>query len=92
MTAADGIAWRRDPDLPYQRLVEDTIVVDPQRREVHLLSETATRVWELLTSPRSIDEIVSVLVGEYEAPPEVVRPSIERLVQHLVSKGILLSA
>jgi hypothetical protein len=91
MTAAGEVSWRRDPDLPHQTLDEDTIVVDPHRREVHLLNETATRVWELLASPHSIDEIVSVLVAEYEAPADVVRSSTEQLVQDLGSKGILLS-
>ena len=47
MTTISGAAWRRDPGLPHQRLEEDTIVVDPRRREVHLLNETVTRVWEL---------------------------------------------
>ena len=90
MTAASGAAWRRDPDLPHQRLDEDTVVVDPRRREVHLLNETASRVWELLASPRSIDELVSLLVEEYEAPFDEVHASTVELVHDLESKGILL--
>ena len=90
MRAAGSMAWRRDPDLPHQRLDEDTVVVDPRRREVHLLNETATRVWELLASPRSIDELVALLVDEYEAPPDEVRASTVELVRELESKGVLL--
>ena len=92
MSAAADTAWRRDPDLPYQKLDEDTIVVDPRRREVHLLNETASRVWELLASPRSIDELVSLLVEEFEAAPDEVRPSIEELLSDLGAKGVLLRA
>jgi len=39
---------RRDPTLPFQRMDEDAIVVDTRTREVHLLNETAARIWELL--------------------------------------------
>lgn len=92
MTTTGGAAWRRDPDLPHQRLEEDTIVVDPRRREVHLLNETVTRVWELLASPHSIDELVAVLVKEYDAPPDEVRASTVEMVRDLDSKGVLLAA
>ena len=92
MTTTAGAVWRRDPALPHQRLEEDTIVVDPRRREVHLLNETVTRVWELLASPRSIDELVSILVEEYDAPPDEVRASTVDVVRDLDSKGVLLGA
>lgn len=92
MTITSGPAWRRDPGLPHQRLEEDTIVVDPRRREVHLLNETMTRVWELLASPRSIDELVSVLVDEYDISRDEVHASIVATVRDLESKGVLLSA
>jgi hypothetical protein len=32
------MTFKRDPALPYQKLDEETIVVDPRSREVHLLS------------------------------------------------------
>lgn len=92
MTAAGGEVWRRDPDLPHQRLDEDTVVVDPRRREVHLLNETATRVWELLTSPRSMDELVSALIDEYMVPADEVRALVVELVRDLEDKGVLLRA
>ena len=41
MSAANAGRWRRDGELPFQKLDEETIVVDPKRREVHLLNETA---------------------------------------------------
>jgi hypothetical protein len=92
MTTTSDAAWRRDPGLPHQRLEEDTIVVDPRRREVHLLNETATRVWELLASPQSIDQLVSVLADEYDIPSDEVHTAIVETVRDLESKGVLLSA
>ena len=92
MTTNSGAAWRRDPGLPHQRLEEDTIVVDPRRREVHLLNETATRVWELLASPHSLAQLVSVLVDEYDIPSDEVQTAIVETVRDLESKGVLLSA
>ena len=52
---------RRDPGLPFQKLDEETVVVDPRTREVHLLNETAARIWELLAAPSSVDELAAKL-------------------------------
>ncbi len=73
MSAARSSVWRRDSELPYQRLEEETIVVDPRSREVHLLNDTAARVWELLAAPQSVDELVAALGEEYDAPADELR-------------------
>ncbi len=82
--------WRRDMALPYQRLAEETIVVDPQRREVHLLNETAARVWELLEAPRTVAEIVAALADEYDAADDELRDAVSELLEDLVGKAVLV--
>jgi len=85
-------SWRRDPTLPFQRMDEDTIVVDPRSREVHLLNETAARIWELLETASSIDELCEALGEEYEgAPAEALRREVEAFVEDLGGKGLLLA-
>jgi hypothetical protein len=92
MNANIGDLWRRDSKLPFQKLEEDTIVVDPARREVHLLNPTGTRLWELLAAPRSVDDLVAVLSDEYEAPLGELREATEALVRELAGKGVLVRA
>jgi hypothetical protein len=75
--------WRRNTDLPFQRFEEDTIIVDPKRREVHLLNETAARVWELLEAPRTLEEIVAALAGEYDVPYDQLYGSVADLLADL---------
>jgi PqqD family protein of HPr-rel-A system len=90
--AGKPAAWRRDPELPFQKLEEETIVVDPRRREVHLLNETAARIWELLAAPRSVDELCAALDEEYDAPADEVRAAVSELVGGLEQKGLLVAA
>ena len=85
-------SWRRAEALPFQRLEEETIVVDPRSREVHLLNETAARIWELLETASSVDELVEALGDEYEgAPPEELRREVEAFLGELGGKGLLAS-
>ncbi len=93
MTEADDVAttsWHRDPTLPFQRMDEETIVIDPRAREVHLLNETAARIWELLETPTSVDELCEALADEYEgASPAAVRAEVEGFLSDLGGKGLL---
>ena len=81
--------WRRDSELPFQRLDEETIVVDPHSREVHLLNETAGRIWELLATPRSLDELVAALGDEYDAASDELREAISDCLTGLGDKGLV---
>ena len=89
--SAASTAWRRDAELPFQKLDEETIVVDPRRREVHLLNETAARIWELLASPRSIDDLLATLGEEYDVAAAELREGVQECIDGLTSKGLLVS-
>jgi PqqD family protein of HPr-rel-A system len=83
------MTYRRDPGLPFQTLEEETIVVDPKTREVHLLNDTAARIWELLASAQSVDALTAALGEEYDAPAEELRASVEEFLRGLGDKGLL---
>ena len=83
--------WTRDPGLPFQRMDEDAIVINPQTREVHLLNGTAARIWELLETPLSINDLVSALGNEFDAEPAALRREVETFVADLGDKGLLVS-
>ena len=55
---ASHIAWRR---------VEDEVVVlDLNTSVYYALNDAGARIWELLSEGKSLDEVVDVLVEEYE--------------------------
>ncbi|HVV49133.1 MAG TPA: PqqD family protein [Polyangia bacterium] len=86
------MTYRRDPELPFQTLEEETIVVDPRTREVHLLNDTAARVWELLASAQSVDALTAALGEEYDAPADELRAGVEELLAGFSAKGLLAGA
>jgi PqqD family protein of HPr-rel-A system len=85
-------SWRRAEALPFQKLDEETIVVDPRSREVHLLNGTGARIWDLLETGSSLDQLVEALGEEYEgATPEELRGEVEAFLHDLGGKGLLVS-
>lgn len=86
----DDVKYRRDTALPFQRMSEELLVVDPKSRHVHLMNETGGRIWELLAEKTSVDELVSALGEEFEgATPEALRAEVEAFLADLEGKGLL---
>lgn len=83
--------YARDPGVPHQKLDEETIVIDPRTREVHLFNETAARIWELLAAPSTVDDLTAALADEYDAPSDELRASVEETLGVLTAKGLLTS-
>jgi hypothetical protein len=87
---SDATTFRRDQTLPFQRVSEELIVVDPKTRNVHLFNETAGRIWELLERGASIDDLVEALGDEYEGvSEETLRAEVQAFVADLGGKGLL---
>jgi PqqD family protein of HPr-rel-A system len=82
-------ALRRVSSLPFQKLHEEVLVVDPRTRQVHLLNTTATRIWDLLETPHTPDELLAVLTEEFDAPPELLKGDVEALLSELAAKGLV---
>jgi hypothetical protein len=53
------------------------------------LSAVTARIWELLATPMSVDEVVAHLVDEYEVEPQVCLREVTQVVEGLVSDGLL---
>jgi PqqD family protein of HPr-rel-A system len=92
MSAAAPERWRRDVELPFQRLDDETIVVNPRSRQVHLLNETAGRIWELLSAPLSLDELTATLADEYDANPGELRAEITDCLAGLSDNKLIVAA
>ncbi|MEO8213508.1 MAG: HPr-rel-A system PqqD family peptide chaperone [Myxococcales bacterium] len=85
----DTTLLRRVSSLPFQKLNDEVLVVDPRTREVHLLNLTATRIWDLLEHPSTPAALLAVLREEFDAPDEALRADIRTLLAELGAKGLV---
>lgn len=85
----DAVKLRRASALPFQKLNDEILVVNPGTREVHLLNPTATRIWELLESDRTAADLVTSLLAEYDADKAQVGKDVDALLTDLTTKGLI---
>lgn len=63
----------RTDEVAFQSLGEETVIVLPLTRTLHVLNPTGRFLWEVLDRPRSVLDLVDRLDGAYEVP----RPQAE---------------
>ncbi len=87
---ANTAILRRAQALPFQKMKDETLVVDPKSREVHLLNPTASRIWELLEQGATVPQLVATLSDEYDVDVAVLKKQVAAFAQEMVAKKLLV--
>ncbi len=80
---------RRKPRIPWQRLDDDTIVVDPSARRVHMLNETASFVWGMLEDFTTVKDVIAAACLHFDVSPSIAREEILCLLLRMRQEGLL---
>lgn len=83
--------FQRVAQLPFRKLDEEVVIVDPRQRQVHVLNGTASVVWDLLERSRSLPDLVTALIGDddFDVAREVVSRDVAAFVVELIDKGLV---
>ena len=62
---------------------DDLVMFDAERGEYFGLDRIGRRIWELLETPRSVDELCTALTAEFEVTDETCRAEVGTFVERL---------
>ena len=80
----------RSPETAYRSVSDEGgLVVLPNRSEVKVLSPVGARIFELLDGTRTVDDIASTIVDEYEVAHDQARGDVDEFVVSLREHGML---
>ena len=71
------------------RLKDELVMMDIDAGRYFGLNEVATRVWEILEQPGSLEEICKILISEYEVDEKQCRQDVEELMGELIRMGLI---
>jgi len=80
--------FRRHPDAPAAPLGDRLLVLDVSRARFVGLNTVGARVWALLETPRSADDLVAKLLAEFEVDAETCRTETAAVLRDLVARGL----
>jgi Coenzyme PQQ synthesis protein D (PqqD) len=79
--------FRRSPQALHRRVGGDVILARPDRDDFDSLSSTAGAAWEILETPKGLDELVNQLSAAYRMQPHSIVSDVAELLLELLRRG-----
>jgi hypothetical protein len=78
------------PDILFQDVSGDMILLDLDKEFYYGLNEVSSRIWNLLKQGKNLVETVDVLLSEYDTDRPTLEQDASQLVENMLEKGILV--
>ncbi|MBI5486676.1 MAG: PqqD family protein [Deltaproteobacteria bacterium] len=85
----DGRRFRRDPDVAFRVIDGQAVIVVPATQSMHTLNDVGTFIWERCEG-RTVDEVVALLVEEFEVDDATARADLDAFARELGEKRMLV--
>ncbi|MFH1228782.1 MAG: PqqD family protein [Planctomycetota bacterium] len=80
---------QRRSDYPFQKIANETVIVDPKARVMHQLNELGSRIWELLERKMTLQELVDAISEEYREETDTIRADAIKFLEDMADKGLI---
>jgi hypothetical protein len=80
---------RRNPEMVYNEMDGEIVMMSIENSEYYGLDPVASRIWELLEFPATIDELIGKLLLEYEVSRETCEKDVLAFSEELLEKNII---
>jgi hypothetical protein len=77
------------PEVLFQEVSGETVLLDLASESYFGLDAVGTRVWGLLESGASVSDLLDVLLDEYEVEREVLEKDVGELLEKLLEAGLI---
>ena len=82
----------RSPKTAWRVIEGEAVILSLDTKAFRGLNPVGSRVWELIDGRRSVDEIVEVVVREFDVTHEQAARDVQAFVRELLDKGLVTSA
>ena len=82
----------KNPATAWRVIEGEAVILSLDTKVFRGLNAVGSRVWELIDGRRTVDEIVTQIVGEFEVTPEVAARDVGTFVAELLDKRLVTAA
>ena len=86
---ANDARFMRDPDLVAADMDGDLVMMSIDNGEYYGVGGVGPRIWELLESPRTVEQISAAIVDEFEVEADTCREDILGFIRQLLDMGLV---
>ncbi|HET7553105.1 MAG TPA: PqqD family peptide modification chaperone [Gemmatimonadaceae bacterium] len=81
--------YRPARDALFATLSDGAVVLDIQTKKYFSLNDTGARVWALIREGLSVEEIISMLLDEYDVSRTAACEAVTSLVESLAAENLI---
>lgn len=74
---------------PFQKVLDETVIVEPRAKLMHQLDEVASDIWELLAKPRPVREIINLIAEDYDVDHKTVQADITQFLRAMMKRNLI---
>jgi PqqD family protein of HPr-rel-A system len=72
------------------RLNDELVMMDIKKGKYFSLNPVATRIWDLLDQPLSMEELCTLLTEEYDVDPGQCREEVREYLEEMTRLGLVI--
>jgi len=81
---------KRNPDMIAADMKGETVMMSISTGKYHSVNSVGSRIWELLETPSSANQLVETLLSEYEITKEVCTKEVSEFLDTMLKAEVLL--
>lgn len=81
----------KSPTTAWRLIEGEAVILSLETKVLRGLNPVGSRVWELIDGQRSVEEIITAIVQEFDATPQAAAEDVKRFVRELLDKGLVTS-
>ena len=81
--------YQRAEELPFQTLQDELVVLVPREWMHHLIEGVGVDIWEYLQQPHAGDEILAMVLENFEVPEATARRDVEQFLTLMVERKLI---
>ncbi len=90
MNHIDDKKWQLDKRLAFRTISDETIIIGISGGEVHLLNETASFLWNMLSKgAESAPSLTAALIANYDIDAATAQEDVSEFLTNLAAKKLI---
>ena len=81
--------WRRSNKALFSEVGEDIVALNVDQGNCYGMEKVTAAVWNLLETPRTLDQLVSALIERYDVGADQCRAEVAELMETMASEGLI---
>ena len=88
--SAGNTIWQLDSAVRFRRLFDEAVLIHQEKAEALVLNDTAISFLELCDGERTVNEIIAVMVKDFEVSAETLLEDLRPFIKKLSNEGIII--